>query len=49
MYHSFEVKNYCNPSGNEALLSYNVTWKKLIQYYRNNGCVVDGKDFPLRP
>lgn len=31
--------------GNKHLLSYDGTWRKLIEHYEKNGCVKDGNNF----
>lgn len=33
-------------TGNKHLLSYDGTWRNLIEHYKNNGCVKDGDSFP---
>lgn len=34
--------------GNRTLLSYDVTWRKLIQHYDKEGCLVkNGDSFPF--
>ena len=34
--------------GNAMLLSYDQTWERLLDYYRNHGCNVTGSTFPLQ-
>lgn len=48
-YTFFDVKIcFCyNHAGNRTLLQYDeTTWKPLIQFYKDNKCVVDGSKFP---
>lgn len=36
-------------TGNETLLCYDATWRKLIQHYRAEGCFIrKGYEFPRR-
>ena len=36
-------------TGNETVLCYDATWKKLIQHFWNEGCFIrDGRGFPRR-
>ena len=39
-----------NPhAGNETLLCYDATWRKLIQHFRDERCLIrDGRGFPRR-
>ena len=48
-YTFFDVKIcFCyDYAGNCTLLQYDeTTWKPLIQFYKDNKCVVDGSKFP---
>ena len=35
-------------TGNAMLLSYDETWKRLIDYYEYHHCIVDASSFPRR-
>lgn len=37
----------CVISGNRLLLSYDSTWEKFIDHCEDQGCMVDGDDFPV--
>lgn len=44
--HFHNHNNYQYLAGNRALLSYSDVWSRLIKHYRDNGCIVSGKNFP---